>query len=119
MPASDVCQQLDELQVAREPGLLELGATGAPIVLGEVLRPLSGHLARQQAALHGSVDDHRYVLLPAIGQYLILDLPADHAVGWLEGVYRSYLLRPLHLIHIEVRYADVPYLSLGLQLCHR
>src|SRR5215207_7332477 len=115
----DRVKQLDQLQVLREPRLLEVGVVAAPVVGGEVLDALGGHLAGEQATPHRRVDDDADVVLLAIGQYLILDLALEHGVGRLEGLDRGDLLRPLHLLDVEVRDPDVPDLALLLQLGHR
>src|SRR5215218_10621196 len=116
MLRSDLLQQPHQLQVAREPGLVELGGVAAPVVGGQVLHALWGHLAGEQAALHRRVDDDADVLFPAVGKYLIFYAAVYEVVRRLEGLDGCYLLRPLHLLDVEVRDPDVPGLALLFEL---
>jgi len=63
--------------VARELRLLEARIVLAPVILGQVLDPLAGHPAGEEAGAHRRVDDHADALSLGEGQDLAFDLALD------------------------------------------
>ena len=115
MPVGHLPQPLDEAEVLREARLLEARVVLAPVVLGQVRDPLTGHRAGQQAGAHRRVDDHPDSLALGEGEDLLLDLSRDQRVGRLQGLDGRDLLDAAQLLDVEVGDADVAHEALLLE----
>src|SRR5262245_6325499 len=93
----DPLQPLDQLEVARELRLPEAVAAPAPVVLGQALDALAGHLPGQEARGHRRVDDHADPVLFAVRQDLRLDLAVEQRVRGLQRLDHRDRIRPLEL----------------------
>ena len=89
MTVGDRPQPLHQREVLGQLRLLEALAALAPVVLGQLLDPLAGHRAGQQAGAHRRVDDHADPLALGEGQQLLLDLARDQRVGRLQRLDRA------------------------------
>ena len=119
MTVGDRPQPIHQREVLGQLRLLEARAALAPVVLGQLLDPLAGHRAGEQAGSHRRVDDHADPLALGERQHLLLDLPRDQRVGRLQRLDGSDLLDLPQLRDAEVGDADVADEALRLELGER
>ena len=119
MTVCDRLQPIHQREVLGQLRLLEALAALAPVVLGQLLDPLAGHRAGQQAGPHRRVDDHADPLALGEWQQLLLDLPRDQRVGRLQRLDRSDLLDLPQLGDAEVGDTDMADEALLLELGER